>query len=95
MITEKIQKENDLPADSGAWISADKGEKAVTPGSAAEKAGLMENDIILEFNGEKITLDNFLSKIIQKYNLGDSVTLKILRGEEEKTLTAVLGERAE
>ena len=95
LITEKIQKENSLPVSAGAWISADEGEKAVTAGSAAEKAGLIENDIILEFNGEKITLDNFLSKIIQKYNLGDSVTLKILRGEEEKTLTAVLGERAE
>ena len=95
LITDKIQKENDLPADSGAWISADKGEKAVTPGSAAEKAGLMENDIILEFNGEKITLGNSLSKLIQKYSPGDVVTLKILRGKEEKTLTATLGERTE
>jgi S1-C subfamily serine protease len=36
-----------------------------------------------------------LSKIINKYNAGDRVSLKILRSGEEKMLEAVLGERSE
>ena len=63
--------------------------------SPAEKAGIQENDIILEFNGEKITTDNSLAKIIMKYKPGDAVILKVLRGKEEKTLTVVLGEHPE
>ena len=95
IITEEIQKENDLPADYGAWIVGGQGEEAVVSGSAAQIAGLQEKDIILEFNGEKITIENSLAKIIMKYNPGDKVTLKILRDKEEKVLTVVLGERSE
>lgn len=95
IVTEKIRQENDLEIDHGAWVVGGQGETAVVPGSAADEAGLKENDIISEFNGEKITSENSLAKIIMKYNPGDTVTLKILRDEEEKILTAVLGERSE
>ena len=96
LVTEKIQKENNLESSWGAWITkGENGEVAVSSGSAADKAGLQENDIILEFNNEKITTDNSLSKIIQKYNPGDKISLKILRGKEEKTIEVVLGERNE
>jgi len=96
LITKKIQKENNLPVDYGAWITkGSNGEAAIFPGSAAEKAGLNENDIILEFNGEKITTDNSLAKIISKYNPGDRVTLKVLRAGKEKIFQVTLGERSE
>ena len=96
LITDTIQKENNLPVDYGAWIiSGDKGEPAITPDSAAEKAGLKEGDIILEFNNEKITSENSLAKLIMKYNPGEKVILKILREGQEKTIEAILGERSE
>ena len=96
LLTEKIQKQNNLESNRGAWIAkGEGGETAVSPGSVADKAGLKENDIILEFNNEKITTDNSLSKVIQKYNPGDKISLKILRGKEEKTIEVVLGEREE
>ena len=96
LITEKIQKENSLPVDYGAWIiKGGEGEPAIYPDSPAQKADLKEKDIILELNGEKITADNALGKIIMKYNPGDTVTLKILRAQEEKTIEVVLGERSE
>jgi len=96
LVTEKIQKDNNLNASYGAWITkGEGGEKAVAPESAAEKAGLKEGDIILEFNGEKITTENSLAKIIQKYNPGDTVTLKVLRDKEEKDIQIVLGEWVE
>ena len=96
-ITEEIQKENNLPVNYGAWITKgeETGEVAISPGSAAEKAGLKEGDILLEFNGEKITPENSLAKIIMKYNPGDKVDLKILRNGKGKTIQVILGERSE
>jgi len=58
-------------------------------------AGLKENDIILEFEGEKIDLDNSLSKMIVKREPGDKVSLKIMRNGLEMTVTAILGERSQ
>ncbi len=95
-INDQVQKENKLPVNYGAWLTkGSAGEAAVTAGSVADKAGLKEGDIILEFNNEKITSDNSLSKILQKYNPGDSITLKIRRGDKEMSLSLVLGERSE
>lgn len=96
LITENIQKENNLPVDYGAWVrEGTGGETAIFPGSAAEKVGLKEGDIILEFNGEKITLENTLAKIIMKYNPGDKMDLKILREGKEKIFEVTLEERSE
>lgn len=96
LITEKIQKENNLPVNYGAWIiSGERGESAIFPGSVAQKAGLKENDILLEFNNEKITPENSLAKIIMKYNPGDQVMLKILRQGKEIIFQVTLGERNE
>ena len=96
LINEKIQKENNLPVNYGAWIvRGDYGQPVIFPDSAAEKVGLKEGDIILEFNGQKITTENTLAKIIMKYNPGDKVVLKILREGKEKIIEATLGERSE
>ncbi len=95
-ITPELQEEYDLSVDNGAWVGRSRDgqpiEEAIFPDSAAEKAGLKRNDIILEFNGEEITLENSLAKIILGYNPGDEITLKILRENEEKILQATLGE---
>jgi len=94
LITETIQGKNNLPVNYGVWIQkGSNGEAAIFPGSVAEKAGLKEGDIILEFNGEKITEKNTLAKIIMKYNPGDEATLKILRDKTEEIIEVILGER--
>ncbi len=97
LITEIIKEENNLSVDYGAWIvGGDRlDEFAITPGSAAEQAGLKENDIILDFNNEKVTPDNSLAKIIMKYNPGDRIVLRILREGKEQIISAFLGERSE
>jgi S1-C subfamily serine protease len=96
LLNEAIQQENKLPVNYGAWITKGSGgQAAISPGSAAETAGLKEGDIILEFNGEKITADNTLSNLIMKYNPGDKVVLKISRAGQEKTIEATLGEMKE
>ena len=96
IISEEYQKDYNLAVSYGAWIGRDRYcqqyEIAVVSETAAEKAGLQRNDIILEFNNEKITTENSLAKIIQKYSPGDKIVLRVLRGEEEKTIIAILDE---
>ncbi len=95
LLDEIIKMENDLPVNYGAWLKkGSQGEPAVESDSAAQKAGLQENDIILEFNGEKINTENSLAKIIMKYNPGDKVVLKVLRNGQERMVEIILGERS-
>ncbi len=95
LINTKIKQEYNLLVDYGALVvKGDKGEPAVALDSAAKKAGIKEKDIVLEVNGEKITSNNSLAKIIQKYNPEDKVTLRILRGDEEQDIELTLGERS-
>lgn len=93
-ITKEIAQLNDLQVDYGAWVLAgsSRGEVAVVPGSVADKAGIVENDIITKIDGQKISENNSLSKILQSYNVGDEVQLTILHKGEEKTLKLKLEE---
>jgi serine protease Do len=94
ILNKDIAKKNKLPVDYGALIVREAlGESAVVRGSAAEKAGLQEYDIILECNGEKITEENSLSDILQKIKIGEVATLKVLREGKKKELKVKLGEK--
>jgi len=97
IINKQVAEVNKLDVDYGALII--KGGKpedlAIVPGSPADKAGLVENDIILEVNGRKIDENNSLARILARYAPGDEVELKILHKGEEKTVKAVLSERDE
>ena len=93
-INENIAVSNNLNYDYGALII--RGERvedlAVVPGSPADKAGLLENDIILEFDGIKITERQPLYEIIRRYEPFDEVDLKVSQKGEEKIITVILGE---
>ena len=69
------------------------GEKAVVKNSAADQAGLKEYDIILELNGEKISEENPLTDILQKYKIADIIFLKILREGKEMNVKLKLEEK--
>lgn len=95
MVDSEIAKKNDLPVDYGALVvrGSSREELAVVPGSPANKAGIVENDIILEFEGTKIDADHTLSDLILKKKVGDRVELKIWHQGEEKTVKLILTER--
>ncbi|MFH1656408.1 MAG: trypsin-like peptidase domain-containing protein [Candidatus Nealsonbacteria bacterium] len=95
LVNESVQEEYDLSVDYGALVIGDKGKSAIWPDSSAQKAGLKEMDVILEFGGEKINQDNSLAKLISKYGPNDKVNLKYLRDGEEKNVEVELGERKE
>lgn len=94
IITPELKEQERLPVDYGALIvrGESRTEVAVIPGSPADKAGLKENDIILELGEVKITEENPLARQIQKRKPGDKVQLKILREGKEQMVEAVLEE---
>lgn len=78
-IDKSVQADAQLPFDYGVLIL--RGSKltdlAVIPGSPADKAGIVENDIILEIDNQKITADNQLTDIVSKHNVGDVLKVKV------------------
>jgi len=94
ILNKEIAKRDKLPVNYGAFVVREVlGESAIVPGSAAEKAGLKEFDIILECNGEKITEENSLAQILQKYQVGQEINLKILRNKKELDIKVKLEEK--
>lgn len=93
-IDDEIAKKNNLKVNYGALIlrGENQSDLAVIPGSPANKAGLEENDIILEVNNQKIDQDNPLSKVVGKYNVGEEINLKILKKGVEKNIKLKLEE---
>ncbi|MBI2451256.1 MAG: trypsin-like peptidase domain-containing protein [Parcubacteria group bacterium] len=94
LINKKIQKEMNLPLHQGALIIRETGpgDVAIIPGSPADKAGIKENDIILEVNGQKIDLKNTLQDLINGAQVDQEIILKILRAGKEKTVKTKLAE---
>ena len=92
-ITSDIAKKQKLPVDYGALVRGSDDGPAVTPSSPAEAAGIVAEDIILELNGKKINKDYPLGTAISRFSVGESVTLKIKRGEKELNLKVVLAKR--
>ena len=82
-----------LPVDYGALIIKEPGSPAVVPDSPAAKAGLIDHDIILEFNKTKITEKVPLQELINKCKPGDLIEIKVLRGDKIGTTTIKLAER--
>lgn len=64
----------------------------VIEGSAADKAGLKSDDVIVEFEGEKIETAKQLDKIVEDMDEGSDVQFKALRDGEEISLSATLEE---
>jgi len=94
VLNKEISKVHKLPINYGALIVRESlGEEAVVRGSAADKAGLKEYDIILEINGEKITEKNPLANLLQKYKIGEEVSLKVLREGKEINIKVKLEEK--
>lgn len=81
-ITSDFAKTNNLKYDYGVLITS-QNTPAVVPNSPSAKAGIRLNDIILDINGEKINEKNKLQSLLQKNKVDDTVTLKVLRGDQE------------
>lgn len=72
---------------SGVRISA------VTPGGAAEEAGLQAGDILLNYNDQPMTDLQTYSNLLRQSAPGEVVRIEIRRGEQNQIVEAVLQAR--
>lgn len=94
MITSALKEEKKLPFDYGALVvKSDNGEPAVIKDSPADKAGIKDGDIILEFNSKPVDKDHQLTSLIMLNSVGDNVPLKVWRSGEIIALTITLTEK--
>ncbi|MBI2013391.1 MAG: trypsin-like peptidase domain-containing protein [Candidatus Colwellbacteria bacterium] len=82
-----------MTEDGAEIVSGD--SPGIVPDSPAERAGLKDGDIILEMGGERLSENRSLAFVIQKYNVGDRVSLKVQRDEQVLFISATLEERPE
>jgi membrane-associated protease RseP (regulator of RpoE activity) len=64
----------------------------VEEGSPAAKAGLKKDDVILEFQGEKVQSASQLARLVRETPPGRTVSISVGRGGASERLTATLGE---
>ncbi len=91
-INAEMKEKNNLTVDYGVLVKAgaNTSELAVIPGSPADKAGIVENDIILEVDGVKLDDKTNLASIVREKNIGQIINLKILHKGAEKNVKVTL-----
>ena len=87
MVTPEIVEDEKLTVKQGAFVSG------VTDGGPAQAAGILPGDVILTLNGVRLGETDSLRGVLLRYNPGDTVTLTVLRGTEEKQFSITLAVR--
>ncbi|HOV58331.1 MAG TPA: PDZ domain-containing protein, partial [Rhodanobacteraceae bacterium] len=75
-----------LPRSGGALVNQ------ITPGSAAEKAGVQLGDVIQKFNGVDIVQSSDLPPVVGATRPGSKVDLLVFRNGKSLTLPVTVGE---
>ncbi len=90
-VTEEISRMYKIPV--GVFLSE------VMEGGAADKAGLLQGDIITKINDKEITSSTQLREMVSSIKAGTDITVTYMRGEDgsykEHTMTVTLGSRSE
>lgn len=91
-INSDIKAKNNLSVDYGVLVAkgSKTGELAVIPGSPADKAGIVENDIILEIDGVKIDETKSFASIIRQKKVDQTITLKVMHDGSTKEVKVKL-----
>jgi Do/DeqQ family serine protease len=85
-ITSDLAGSLGLSQVKGALVSA------VSEDSPAERAGVRRGDVILEMNGQPVNDSNALRNQVSRIKPGTTVTLKVLRGGQERQVSVRLAE---
>ena len=86
-LTAQLAESFDLKDTKGVLISE------VTEDSAAEKAGLKQGDIVVEFEGQPVEKVNVLQNRVAILKPGTKAEIVVLRDGKRKTFTVKLGKR--
>jgi serine protease Do len=88
-VSAENAKELKLPAERGVVVAG------VTKDSPAAKAGLKENDVIVEVNGQRVEGSAQFRRIIHEIPAGRATQLTVWRDGRSQTLSATLGKAEE
>jgi serine protease Do len=88
-ITPELAKTFGLKQANGALVSD------VVDGSPAEKAGVKQGDVIVEFDGKKVKSSTDLPHIVASTVVGKEVAMKVIRDGAELPLQVKVGELKE
>ena len=88
-VTSELAKSFGLEAEKGALVAD------VTKDAPADKAGIRNGDIILEFNGKPITEMNELPKTVAGTAVGSKVPVKLFRDGKIETVTLTVEKLAD
>jgi serine protease Do len=86
-ITEDIAKSMKLKDRNGALIAD------VFKGDPADKAGLKSGDVVIEINGKKVKDTHDLLLMIAGFRVGETVTVKVVRDGQDKSISITVAER--
>ena len=85
-VTKDVAESLGLKAPAGAVV------EKVIPGTAAEKAGLKEGDVILKFDGKTVEKHTDLPRIVGNTRPGQRVQVQVWRNGAARDLALTLGE---
>jgi serine protease Do len=88
-VTPALVKSFDLKEKKGALVAH------VVSGSPAEKAGIEQGDVIVEFDGKEVTDSKDLPRIVASTPIGKAVTIKLLRNGKALDRQMKVGEMEE
>ncbi|TLM65660.1 MAG: PDZ domain-containing protein [Actinobacteria bacterium] len=86
-IDERLAADKKLPVRSGAYVAE------VIKGTGAQKAGIKAGDVVVSLGGAKIRSMEDLIYEVRRHNVGDTVTLGIVRAGKEIEIAVVIGQR--
>ena len=84
-VTPEKVKELKLPAERGALIGK------IVPDSPAAKAGLKENDVVTEINGQRVEGSEQFRRMIREIPAGRTAQLSVWRDGRQQSVTVTLG----
>ncbi len=82
-----VAAELGAPRQTGALV------QDVAPGSPAADAGLQPGDVIVSFEGDPVAGESDLPSALNAADVGDEVTMEVVRGGETVEVTTVLREQ--
>ena len=87
MLNEDLAFEVGVEQTTGAYLAPGRsGQPTILPDGPADKAGLQERDIITEVGGIPVDESNSLTSLIARNRVGETVTLTIVRDNEEQEI---------
>jgi S1-C subfamily serine protease len=98
MLTLKLATQLKLAVHDGAYVDGGLGtsgqnQPAVVAGGPADKAGIMQGDIITAIEGQTIDVEHPLDSVLTQFAPGRTITIGLLRNGSQLQVQVILGVR--